>query len=274
MINNDKQPLVSIIVPMYNAEKYIAETIESVINQTYKNWELLIVDDCSTDSSRDIVRKYINKDNRIKLIESETNFGGPARPRNIGIEHAKGDYIAFLDADDVWFPEKTEKQLYFMQKYDLNFSSTSIIKINNNSKLIKTKNSFSDKVDKLTKHKKNIIKNLIRWNFIIISSVIIKKKSLIKFDEDVKLIGVEDYDLWLRLLSKNNIKYMFYNKELVCYRILNNSLSHTNYLYQQAKASYCILKYILDTNKSEYYKIFLERNMKTFFRILFNKYEK
>ena len=81
-----------------------------MIDQTYQNWEMIIVDDCSTDNSRDIVKKYEVKDSRIKLIELEVNFGGPARPRNVGLDISKGDYLAFLDADDVWLENKLQVQ--------------------------------------------------------------------------------------------------------------------------------------------------------------------
>ena len=111
----ENTPLVSVIISLHDSEKYIEETLESVVNQTYKNWEMIVVDDYSFDSSRDIVRKLQGKDNRITLVESKANFGGPARPRNIGLGLAKGKYIAFLDSDDVWIASKLEKQIEFMK---------------------------------------------------------------------------------------------------------------------------------------------------------------
>ena len=108
-------PLVSVITALYNAEEFIGHAIESVIHQSYPNWEMIIVDDCSTDDSRRIVAEYSARDTRINLIESKDNFGGPARPRNIGIQRSRGDYIAFLDADDFWFRHKLSKQTKFLQ---------------------------------------------------------------------------------------------------------------------------------------------------------------
>ncbi|HFF5272228.1 TPA: glycosyltransferase family 2 protein, partial [Acinetobacter baumannii] len=105
--------LVSIITPSYNSAKYIGKTIDSVISQTYKKWELIIIDDCSTDSSVEIIKDYENKDNRIKLIQLKENSGA-AVARNTGIQLARGRFIAFLDSDDSWLPEKLEKQLKFM----------------------------------------------------------------------------------------------------------------------------------------------------------------
>ena len=109
MQNNE--PLISIILPLFNAQKYIKDCIKSVINQTYSNWELIIVDDASTDDSINIVSRLMLRDSRIKLIECKENFGGPAKPRNIGIKKSKGLYVAFLDNDDIWLPEKLKKQM-------------------------------------------------------------------------------------------------------------------------------------------------------------------
>ena len=115
--------LVSIIMPSYNASRFITESIKSVIVQTYQNWELLIADDCSKDSSVEVIKKRIDKDQRIKLFSLLKNVGAAAA-RNVAIEHANGQYIAFLDSDDVWEPEKLERQLAFMKenKYAFTYS--------------------------------------------------------------------------------------------------------------------------------------------------------
>ncbi|HIF9279597.1 TPA: glycosyltransferase family 2 protein [Photobacterium damselae] len=119
-----KNPLVSVITPSYNCEKTISKTIESVINQSFSNWEMIIVDDCSSDSTRDIVRNYANNDSRIKLVERQWN-AGPAIARNVAIENAQGRYIAFLDSDDQWLNQKLEKQILFMQENDIELSYSS-----------------------------------------------------------------------------------------------------------------------------------------------------
>ena len=105
--------LVSIITPTFNSGKYIRDTIDSVISQTYPNWELLITDDCSTDATCEIVEKYAAMDSRIKLFRLEKNSGGGVARSN-SIEHANGRYLAFCDSDDRWLPNKLEKQLQFM----------------------------------------------------------------------------------------------------------------------------------------------------------------
>ena len=101
--------LVSIIMPSYNTAKYIGESIRSVQNQTYENWELIIIDDCSTDNSEEILKKYSLEDNRICYLKNEKNSGA-AVSRNRGLRKAKGKWIAFLDSDDLWDKEKLEKQ--------------------------------------------------------------------------------------------------------------------------------------------------------------------
>jgi len=118
-----KQPLVSIVVPVYNAEKFLADTIESVQAQTYGSWELLLVDDCSNDKSVTIIKKYQKDDKRIKLIRMVQNSGA-ALSRNAGVNKCKGRFIAFLDADDLWHPEKIARQISFMLQNEIAFSFT------------------------------------------------------------------------------------------------------------------------------------------------------
>lgn len=115
--------MISIITPAYNASRFIGKTIESVQAQSYTNWELLIADDVSQDNTADIVRQYAQTDNRIRLTTLDDNLGA-AEARNVIIRKARGKYIAFLDSDDLWRPEKLEKQLGFMEKYKLAFTCT------------------------------------------------------------------------------------------------------------------------------------------------------
>ena len=120
--------LVSIIMPTYNCGNFIGETIDSVIAQIYENWELIIVDDCSTDNTEEIVNVYRKKDSRIKYKKLATNSGA-AVARNRGIELADGKYIAFLDSDDLWQPKKLDTQIKFMNNNAYHFTCTSYNKI-------------------------------------------------------------------------------------------------------------------------------------------------
>ena len=137
--------LVSIIMPSWNTERFIAETIKSVINQTYTNWELLIVDDCSTDKTDEIVASF--NDNRIKYFHNEKNSGA-ALTRNKALREAKGEWIAFLDSDDLWMPEKLEHQIDFMNKNGYSLSFTEYEKIDEDSKPLNIYVSGPDKVNK------------------------------------------------------------------------------------------------------------------------------
>ena len=114
--------LVSIVMPSYNTAQFIKESIQSVLNQTYTNWELIIVDDCSTDNTDDVVKPFL-ADKRIKYLKNDTN-NGAAISRNRALREGKGRWVAFLDSDDLWLPEKLEKQINFMSKNDYHFSYT------------------------------------------------------------------------------------------------------------------------------------------------------
>ncbi|WP_427875707.1 glycosyltransferase family 2 protein [Flavobacterium sp. MMS24-S5] len=113
--------LVSILTPTYNTEKFIRTTIESAQNQTYTNWEMILVDDASTDTTITIIEEFVKKDSRIKLFKLPQNRGN-GFARNAALEKATGKYIAYLDADDLWFPEKLEKQIQFLKANNLHFT--------------------------------------------------------------------------------------------------------------------------------------------------------
>lgn len=124
-----KEGLVSVITPMYNAAEYLALTIESVLRQTYPDWELILIDDCSEDDTLEIAKKYEAADARIMTLRMEQN-SGMAESINRGCEKAQGQYIAFLDSDDLWLPQKLETQIAFMQEKDCAISCSSYVQIN------------------------------------------------------------------------------------------------------------------------------------------------
>lgn len=134
---------ISIITPCFNGAQTISETIESVLNQRYQDWEMIIVDDASTDASAAIIRSYTAKDARIRYLRTDAPSGSPALPRNIGIDNARGRFIAFLDADDVWLPEKLEKQVAFMTARNCPLSYSYYEKMdwqgNRNERIVRTR---------------------------------------------------------------------------------------------------------------------------------------
>ena len=111
-------PVVSIITPAYNAARFLRATLDSAISQTFSDWEMLLIDDCSTDSTSEIIREYADRDSRIRPMKTVTNTGIPSEVRNIGIRAAQGRYIAFLDADDIWLPNKLEEQVECIRRHD------------------------------------------------------------------------------------------------------------------------------------------------------------
>lgn len=211
-------PKVSVVIGAYNCEKFIHETIQSVINQTFRNWELIIVDDCSTDSTCQKIEEI--KDERIKLIKLDRNSGLPAVPRNIAMKNARGNYIAFLDHDDLWLSKKLEKQVEFLEKNKDFFLVY--------TKCIIQKDGKQLKVNPQKPKSGHIFKNLfLHFNFIDGMTVMIRNKkdeNTYFFDEDKRLAAVEDYALWL-LIAKDH-KVSFVNEALAIYRIHSEGLSN------------------------------------------------
>lgn len=206
------EPLVSIITPNYNCEKYICETIESVLNQTYKNWEMLIVDDCSTDNSIKMLEKYLD-DRRIKLVKMNKNSGA-ALCRNLGIEEANGKYIAFLDSDDLWEKEKLEKQISFMEKNDVDFSYTEYTHISEDGRSLNLKARVP---------KKLTYKKMLYHCFTGCLTVIYNQEKLGKI-YGPNIPKSNDYGLFLQVLKKvKNARGI--QENLAYYRIRRNSIS-------------------------------------------------
>lgn len=191
---SEEQPLVSIIMPAYNAESHIAESIESVISQTYSNWELLITDDRSTDTTQKIINEYAIQDSRIKLFINEQN-GGAGVARNNSINHANGRFIAFLDADDQWLPEKLTKQISFMLKSDYAFTFTAYQKISGESLLGKVIPPST------TTYKKLLSSNVIGCLTAIYDSKILGKHYMPLIRKR------QDMGLWLNILKQTPSAY-------------------------------------------------------------------
>jgi teichuronic acid biosynthesis glycosyltransferase TuaG len=222
--------LVSVITPSYNAEKFIEHTIRSVQNQTHQNWEMLIVDDCSSDATIDIITKIANEDPRVKLTRLETNSGA-AVARNTAIEKATGKYIAFLDSDDYWKPEKLEKQLEFMEQNDYVFSYT-------NYEIVKEDGSPTDMEIKvptsLTYH--DLLKNTI----IGCLAVMINIEKIGKY----KMPNIrtrQDFALWLSILKDGYTAYGL-KSSLSCYRKVEGSISSNK--YKAAKKTWAVYRNI------------------------------
>lgn len=223
-----KTPEVSVVVAAYNCGNFIQETISSVINQTFQNWELIIVDDCSSDDTSEKI-KALN-DQRIRIIRLEKNTGLPATPRNIGIRASKGEYIAFLDHDDTWSPEKLEIQIKCLREYP----QTALVGCPLKIKSPDRKYNNATTTPKTRKCRTgNLYDRLLHYNFIACSSVVVKASVLNEvgiFDEDPQLAAGEDWDLWLRIAKRHKITFM--PQTLGVYRMHSSGLSTGTKLMQ------------------------------------------
>ena len=208
---------VSVITPMYNCEKFISETIESVLNQTYTNWEMIIIDDCSTDKSKQIVKQYIERDKRIRLIALNENSGA-AVARNKGIEVSSGRFIAFLDGDDLWESNKLEKQIQFMTEKNIGFSFTYYEVISETG---------------IDLNKTIRVPNMIDYegllgNTIIGCLTVVIDRNIIR-DVEMPLIRTrQDFATWLNILKKGYKAYGI-DIPLAKYRIVKGSISNNKF---------------------------------------------
>ena len=215
--------LVSIITPVHNGAEYIEETIQSVLKQSYQDWEMLIIDDASYDATDAIVSTYTKKDQRIQLISLDENKG-VSHARNVGIKMAKGRYIAFLDSDDLWMPEKLTEQVAFMKEGDYAFTFSSYIVCDESNNWHSKKISIDLEVDYETLLKKG--------NQIACLTVMIDKN---KVDISMPNIPHEDYATWLSI-TKKGVKAFGINQPLAIYRrrsksVSRNKLRCMNYTY-------------------------------------------
>lgn len=212
-MNSYINDFVSVIIPVYNSAKYIGKTLESVLYQTYKKIEIILIDDCSTDNSRQIIEQYRNMYDNIIYKLQERN-GGAAVARNTALEIAKGRYIAFLDSDDIWYPEKIEKQINLMKRKNAAICFTAIEMIDEDNNLIKDKRNVKEKID---------YKFLLKNTMIATSSVVIDRNITGNFQMPMVRSG-QDYATWLMLMRNGTYAYGI-NEVLVKYRKSRNSLS-------------------------------------------------
>ncbi|MGG3468165.1 glycosyltransferase family 2 protein [Neobacillus pocheonensis] len=213
-MESSSEAVVSIITPSYNSAKFITETIRSVKEQTFTNWEMIIVDDCSLDNTVNIVKKAMMDDFRIKLIELKKN-SGPAIARNRAIAYAKGNYLAFLDSDDLWLPRKLERQLMFMEKNNFAFTYSDY-------RIMSEEGERTDVV--LRVPVKMDYKSLLKNTMIGTLTVMLDKRKVGRVQMPLHRDCSEDYGLWLTILSRGISAYGL-NEELAVYRKCEVSLS-------------------------------------------------
>ena len=250
MSDNKLFPLVSIVMPTYNYANYLGRALQSVLDQTYKNWEAIVIDNHSTDDTSKVVDRY--KHPRIKYIKI-SHQGVIAKSRNAGILAAKGEWIAFLDSDDWWVSDKLRTCAeYFNNEVDLIYHDLEIIRSKHQF--------FKRKLVKTRKLKKSILIDLlVNGNAISNSSVIVRKKMLEKIDlidECKDLVAAEDYNTWLKIANLTD-QFLYLPKRLGYYFIHEQNVSKKDISLSMRQATYKFLS-ILDNKK----KIKLESNIR------------
>ncbi|MFD2628873.1 glycosyltransferase family 2 protein [Oceanobacillus kapialis] len=227
----DKQtPLISVITPSYNAERFIRETIQSVQQQTYTNWEMVIVDDCSQDNTVEIVTEISKTDDRIKLFVLEENSGS-AIARNTAMDLAKGKYIAFLDSDDLWMPEKLEHQVAFMQEKDIAFSFTKYVWMREDGTLTNATSKAPEKVN---------YNQLMKHCVMGCLTVMLDKEKI----GDLKMYNIrtrQDYVYWLHIVKRGHLAYGM-PEVFAKYRLVENSISSNK--IKAAKRNWHVYRHI------------------------------
>lgn len=209
----EAKPFVSIITPVYNSEKYIADAINSVLSQTYGNWEMIIADDCSTDNTANIIKQFA--DPRLRYICLKENSGA-AIARNIALENANGRFIAFLDSDDTWKPEKLEKQLKFMLDNNIGFSFTAY-------------EILGEKKNKMIKVPQKLNYSQFMKNTIIGTLTVMINRDIVG---DIRLVNIKkDHDsmTWAKILREGHLAFGL-NESLAYYRKVEGSISNNKYV--------------------------------------------
>lgn len=224
---------VSIITASFNSEKYISKTIESVINQSYKNWELLITDDYSTDHTIEIIESYSKKDSRIKFFKLTKNSGA-AVARNNSINNSKGKYIAFIDSDDLWEMNKLNEQLFFMKDNNIHFSFTAYKIIDDNG------NSTGKTVDSSQTGSFSYKDMLAKKATLGCSTVMLNKKAFKDLLNIPLLRTGQDYAFWLKLLKNTNQEAFILPIAFTQYRINPKSISRNK--LKKAKRQWVIYR--------------------------------
>jgi glycosyltransferase involved in cell wall biosynthesis len=259
---------VSVIIPSYNSAKFLPETLKSVFDQTYKNIEIILIDDGSTDETLSVIRPYKNM---LKYVFIE-NSGGPAKPRNIGVSMAASAYISSLDSDDRFYPSKIEHSLRLLnERPEIGLVFNNFEKKCPNKEMATKLHIRKDSIIwKLALHevyensyiipKEKAFVGLLQNNFIGTSGVVTRKKVLTKiggFDENVTTGGLEDRDMWLRISKNYDIGYI--DKVLHAYEIRKNSVSRRS--LAAAKAKIEVIKKYLNCGKNKQVKKVLNQNL-------------
>ena len=258
---SEKNPLVSVIMNCHNGEKYLDQSVKSIIDQTYSNWELIFWDNQSTDNSKKIIHKFT--DDRIKYFKSE-NFKKLYESRNLAIQKAQGKFVSFLDTDDMWVQDKIEKQVNFLEQntdYEIVYSNYYILDEFKKKKFAMFKNKLTSGI---------IINNLLKKYTVGIVTVFLSRDIFKDYSFDNKFDIIGDFDLILRLSETKKIGYI--HDTLAVYRLHNSNLSkkrialHANEMQGWIRENKNIFK---NKKNFKYLKLYLIKlKLKILFRFL------
>ncbi|MDC0539530.1 glycosyltransferase [Candidatus Pelagibacter sp.] len=277
---NHSKPKFSVIIGTYNCKKFLKIAILSVLKQSFKDFELIIVDDGSTDGSQKLIKELASKDKRIRFFFHKKNSGKDSVPKNFGIRKSRGKYICFLDSDDVWNPEKLQEQNSHLKDSTI-MLCTSCEYINEKGK--RYTGFFMHYFRKFLQKKffSTGFVSFYMYNPVIFSSVLIKAKIIKKYmlNENSELVGIIDLELWLRIFKdeKNQSKITFINKDLVKIRRRSNSLNR-DYRRASIRSMHCVSKSFIDRKDYKYFYVFIVgialRSLKTLLNYSYYKIRK
>jgi glycosyltransferase involved in cell wall biosynthesis len=267
-------PTISVIIPTYNSARFIRRTISSVLNQSYTDWELLVIDDKSTDNTIELVEKFSRQDARIKFYQTNMNSGGPAGPKNLGLRKARGEYVAFLDHDDEWSSDKLSKQLECFK--DPKYKDLGLVYC-----WVKIKDSRGEIISRYKKgYQGRVMGKISDGNFILSSSCMMLKADIFQkigfFDQRFKLF--DDWDMWLRCAAAG-YEFDFVQQFLVDYSVHQDNACYGRYDINKSEfmALYEKHRQIFLANRSKesgryyFYKHQYRLARKYFFRTIFSK---
>jgi teichuronic acid biosynthesis glycosyltransferase TuaG len=263
-------PLVSVIVTTYNRKDLLSETLNSILNQTFQDFEIIVIDNFSNYDFFSHIESF--KNYKINAFQNHNN-GVIAANRNFGLKHVKGNYVAFCDDDDIWFPSKLEKQVLLLRN-DGNEN-------NQEKKLIYSEVLlFGENIKEKISNRKPVrnINELIKKNQIPLSTTLMSYSDQIRFDEDPTLVACEDFDLWLKLI-KHEYLFVYIEEPLVRYRLSSNSAYNSNAHLVHIRAVYVLIKHVLkygfaDIKLGKYVYVIYKELFKYYLKSLMSKFKR
>lgn len=249
--------MISVIMPAYNAAAYISQAIASVLNQTYQELELLIIDDGSRDETERIIQQFSQQDSRIRAIKNAENLG-VAKTRNRGISLAKGEWIAFLDSDDIWRADKLEKQLEAAEQLHAAFLFTGSAFVDDKGNHLEHYLSVPSRIT---------YRELLKQNIISCSSVLIRKELILAYPMEHADEMHEDFAVWLQILRDHNMTAVGVDEPLLIYRISSNSKSGNK--IKAALMTYRVYQYLKLPLfcRMFYWSCYVSRNLKKYLHL-------